>query len=174
MRALFRAHLYPERAVSFEELVESKIQDALAAGAFDGLAGAGKPLCFDPSDDIAGADWLGFKILRNGDMLPAWLMLAREIERESEALEQTGQRFREWVDLAAASDAWRRNAPAIRNLCASFEARARALRRRQDQFNFEAPTLALERPGIWVERRLARLDQYLVDAGAPDWLVTSA
>jgi hypothetical protein len=153
--------------MSLDKLIESRIQDAISAGAFDGLRGAGKPLRFDASEDLAGANWLGFRVLRNGGMLPAWLMLAREIEDESARLGSIRARLLEWIGLAAESGEWGRHAPAITRLRQRFIDAARELRRKQDRFNLDAPSMALERPAIWVEYRVEQIDAALREAGAP-------
>ena len=59
--------------MSIEALIESQVQDALAAGAFDNLPGAGKPLPPPEAERLAGTNWLGFKVAQNGGMLPGWL-----------------------------------------------------------------------------------------------------
>lgn len=157
--------------MSLEKLIESRIQDAIAAGAFSDLRGAGRPLRPTAEAALAGENWMGFKILQNGDMLPVWLMLAKEIERETEQLDALEGRHAEWVDLAASSGEWERHAGALQRLRDRFASQARALRRKQDQFNIDAPSLALERPQIWVELRLERLDERLRTAGAPESVV---
>ena len=59
--------------MSIEDLIESQVQDALAAGAFDNLPGACKPLSPPEAERLAGTNWLGFKVAQNGGMLPGWL-----------------------------------------------------------------------------------------------------
>ncbi|MCC7366250.1 MAG: DUF1992 domain-containing protein [Dehalococcoidia bacterium] len=153
--------------MSFEELVENRIQEAMNAGVFAHLPGAGRPMRFDDADRLAGENWIGFRIMRDSGALPPWLMLAREIEQDELALAGLEARHAEWLQLAAASGDWRRHAPALRNLGARIAVAARALRAKQDRFNVEAPSIALERPGIWVDRRLGRLRDQLARAGAP-------
>ena len=143
----------------------------MAAGDFDNLRGTGQPLRFDSAEQLAGENWLGFKILKDNDLLPGWLLLAKEIEREELALADLERRHSEWVDLARATAEWERHAPALRNLSAKITEGARALRRKQDRYNVEAPHVALERPGTWVERRLAAMTERLREAGAPEWLL---
>ena len=46
--------------MSFEKLIESRIQDALAAGAFDRLKGAGEPLFRQQGEELAGDMWMGY------------------------------------------------------------------------------------------------------------------
>jgi len=160
--------------MALEDIIESRIQDAMAAGAFDRLQGAGRPFSRNPAESLAGENWMGFKLLQNGGMLPEWLMLAKEIEDENEALRKLDDRHAALVRFATETGAWARHAGAIRSLRAGFEEKARALRARQDRFNMDAPALSLERPGIWVEYHLARLDGRLRDAGAPDDLFVAS
>lgn len=144
--------------MSLEELIETRIRDAVAEGAFDNLKGAGQPLRFRNEDALAGDNWLGYKILENGGLLPEWLMLAKDIERDREALRRLDDRHAEAVDLAATSGNWAGHESSIRECRDAFEASARMLRRKQDQFNHDAPSMRLERPAIWVEHHLERLD----------------
>ena len=155
----------------FQDLVESKIQDAMAAGLFDGLKGAGRPLSTNIADDLAGENWMGHKVLQNGGYLPEWLLLAKEIETAQHALKQLDARHAEWTQLAAASQAWERHGAGLRKLRNEYREKANALRKKQDRFNHDAPAIILERPGIWIEHHLRRLEDRLREAGAPDWLL---
>ena len=60
--------------------VDQAIEQAAAEGAFDNLAGMGRPL---PSDAglVPGDLRVPFKVLGNAGMAPAWVDLAGEIER---------------------------------------------------------------------------------------------
>lgn len=142
--------------MSWDQIVESRIQDAITEGVFDGLPGAGEPLVERPEESLAGANWVGNKILRDAGALPEWLVIAREIERESEALAAMEARHAQLI-AAAVTGGWPLYAPRIAELEAKFEAAARALRRKQDQWNYDAPAMSLERPAIWVEERVERL-----------------
>ncbi|MFN0096069.1 MAG: DUF1992 domain-containing protein [Dehalococcoidia bacterium] len=155
------------------DLIESRIQDAMAAGEFDNLAGQGKPLRLH-QDGPGGADALGYKILNNGGHLPDWLLLAKEIEQAQAELRKLEERHQWWVDATASSGAWERNWPILVRTRSAIEQQARALRKKQDRFNFDAPMIALERPAVWVERVLARLDEALREAGAPEALLAAS
>ena len=57
--------------MSIEKSIEGAIQEAMAAGAFNNLPGAGKPLGFSREQQAyAGDQWLGFKMLENGGYTP--------------------------------------------------------------------------------------------------------
>ena len=147
-----------------DELIENRIQEAMAAGAFRNLRGEGRPLPFRPEDALAGDRWLGFKVLRNSDALPEWLELAREIERDTEALRSIDAEHEALAQHAAASGRWRETAPLIAACRRAYAEAARALRRKQDRFNIEAPGHLSQRPGIWVEEQLRRLDHRVREA----------
>ncbi|MCY3784009.1 MAG: DUF1992 domain-containing protein [Chloroflexi bacterium] len=60
--------------------VEQAIEQAVAEGAFDNLAGAGLPLKSE-TGIVPNELRVPFKVLENAGMAPAWVELAAEIER---------------------------------------------------------------------------------------------
>ncbi|HET7737194.1 MAG TPA: DUF1992 domain-containing protein [Tepidiformaceae bacterium] len=145
--------------MSYGRLVEDRIRAAQEKGAFDNLQGHGQPLDLDEKKDaLAGDNWLGYRMLRNANMLPAWLELARDIERQRKDLARLDARHEALAAHARHTAQLERYATAIASARAQYEAAARALRRDQDRYNLDAPAIGLERPGIWVEHELARLD----------------
>ena len=145
--------------VSIEEIIESRIQEAMTAGFFSNLPGEGKPLVFDKAEQLAGDQWMGYKLLRDASLLPEWLMLAKDIERALDELSEIDGLHAAHVELARTTGNWEYYFPAIAHERERFEKLARETRRKQDRYNHDAPSLHLERPGIWVERRLERMDQ---------------
>lgn len=160
--------------MSLEKLINQQIEDAIAAGAFENLPGAGKPLPNTDADKLAGDNWLGYKVLQNGGMVPAWLGLAREIELAEQALERIDAVHAELVESVSRSHEWEHIAPALRHSLARYEEQARALRKRQDSYNLDAPGFRSERPGIWVEYHLQRLRQRALAAGCPAELLEAS
>ncbi len=147
--------------VGLEKLIESQIQDAMAAGAFDNLDGAGKPLP-PPSlaDQLAGDNWLGFKMLRNADLVPEWLGLGKEIEDDLAELDRMEGRYRETCIAAMSSSSPATHGETIRRQYAAYEEFARAIRKKQERFNQKAPGPRSQRAPIWVEHHLKRLRSY--------------
>ena len=142
----------------FEQLVENRILEAIEEGVFANLAGAGAPLPHREAERLAGDLWLTHHILGNAGALPAWLELAREIERDAERLAEIDREHGALVRQARDTGGWRRLAPAIAARRRAFAMAARALRAKQDRYNLEAPGIRSERPGVWVEERLRQLD----------------
>lgn len=153
--------------MSYLRVVESRIVEAMAAGAFDDLEGAGKPLDLRRGE-LAGDLWLGHHLLENGGALPAWLQLGADIERGLDRLRELDARHAALVGEAALSGASGDLLSSVDRVRREFEALARAVREMQDQFNLDAPGRLSERPGIWVEYHLQRLDERLRAAGHDD------
>ncbi len=154
--------------MSIEKSIEGAIQDAMAAGAFKNLPGEGKPLKFSVQEQaLAGDNWLGFKMLENGGYVPEWLNQGKDIEGDMQALDLLDRNHKEYCDGARDETDWRRIGPAVDRLRARYEERARELRKKQDRFNFDAPGIRTQRPGIWVEYHIERLQKRERAAGRP-------
>ncbi len=65
--------------MSIEKSIEEKIQQAIAAGEFDNLEGAGKPLdlnnYFNTAEDVR----MGFSVLKSNDFVPEEVEIFKEI-----------------------------------------------------------------------------------------------
>ncbi|WP_322796715.1 DUF1992 domain-containing protein [Tepidiforma sp.] len=145
--------------MSLEKAIESQIQEAMATGLFDNLPGAGRPLPLEGNEN--DPNWLGHHLLRNAGVLPRWLDLAREIEHDLRRLQQIDDDHRLLCDHARATGDWEAHRLAIGHARQRYETLARDIRRRQDRLNLEAPGIRSERPGLWVEYHLERLDARL-------------
>ena len=148
----------------FEQLVENRILEAIEEGVFEGLPGEGAPLAPRDAERLAGDLWLAHHILGNAGALPEWLELARTIEQDRERLAAIEREHAALAERAGSTGAWRRLAPLIAERRREFANAARALRAKQDRYNVEAPSVANERPAIWVEERLRRLDARVREA----------
>ncbi len=88
--------------------VDQAIEQAAAEGAFDNLAGAGRPLATD-AGTVPDELRVPFKVLENAGMAPAWVDLAGEIERRIDdfraARRDHEQRMRRVLDHALAGPA---------------------------------------------------------------------
>lgn len=152
--------------MSFDRLIESRIKDAMDAGKFANLSGEGRPLKRRDNEELAGDDWMGFHVLQNANLLPAWLELAKDIENDLADLAKVDRRhmlITEAVREAGLTDS---RSLALRAVRFEYETLARKIRAKQDQFNLDAPAIIVERPGIWVGRRLEKLDERAEAASA--------
>jgi hypothetical protein len=147
--------------VNYLQAVESLLQDAVAAGHFSGLPGEGRPLPFKPEEGLAGDHWIGFKVLQNGGLLPEFLTIGRQVEDLEARLADLDQRHAILAANARNIEDWTVAWPVLGQLRWRYEDTARELRKTQEKFNWEAPGRLSQRPTIWVEYHLERLDQRL-------------
>jgi hypothetical protein len=85
--------------MGFDLVVEEKIKEAMRAGAFDDLPGAGKPLDLDDDRLIPEDLRMAYRILKNAGFVPP------EIETRKEAAD-----LRRLIDAGIEDDAARRRA----------------------------------------------------------------
>ena len=64
----------------FDKLVEQKIREAQAAGEFDGLEGAGRPIDLDTYFATPEELRAGFAVLKNAGVAPEEVQLLQEID----------------------------------------------------------------------------------------------
>lgn len=74
---------------ALRRLADRRIDEAMQAGKFDNLPGAGKPLELDPApaDENARLMWWALRILRNNDYTPDEVRLRKSIEAMKTELE---------------------------------------------------------------------------------------
>ena len=75
-----------EVIIKLERIAERRIRDAIEAGEFDNLTGAGKPLAEDDNPYVPADLRVAFKVLQNSGYAPDWMKLAQEIEGDLERL----------------------------------------------------------------------------------------
>ena len=73
----------------FGRIAEAKINDAIQRGEFDDLPGAGRPLELEDLSRIPPHLRLGYKVLRNANVLPPELELRREMYSLDRLIEAT-------------------------------------------------------------------------------------
>ncbi len=73
----------------FAHIAEAKIADAMQRGEFDDLPGAGKPLELEDLSHIPAHLRLGYKVLRNANVLPPEVELRREMYSLDRLIEAT-------------------------------------------------------------------------------------
>src|SRR3954452_3047682 len=98
------APLPRRRSLRDGALMDHQIQEAMNRGDFDNLPGKGKPLDLDPRS--GGADGIVAGILKEANVAPEWVQLARQIDESKQqiagALEGASQRASEHRQAAEA------------------------------------------------------------------------
>lgn len=126
-----------------ESLIERRIREAEAAGMFENLPGAGKPLRLDDDAHVPEDLRPGYRLLKNAGYAPSWIELQKHIHAELADLER-------W--LAHVTERWTRTGPLERERRrAEYAQKVRDLNRQITTYNLIAPPAAgqlpLRRPG---------------------------
>ena len=132
------------RGRQYRDYIEEQIQEAVARGEFDNLAGTGKPLNLD-DDHLAGDKTSAYRLLKQNGYAPPEIELLKEIRRENERVEQQMKRLRSQSrDLRT-----RRVSPlpgekrayneSVEKAAAAYEEKLRALNRKILTFNLSVP-----------------------------------
>ncbi len=141
----------PRDEQEWHDLVEQRIQEAMAAGAFDDLPGKGRPLNLTRNPYLDSSLELAFGLLKNSGYVPEWIARDKEIRTE---LEVARARLR-------AAWAQRQANPANEGLwqaaVARFEEALVQLNRKIDDFNLIVPVVECQRLRLRLEDELRRL-----------------
>lgn len=65
---------------SWEDIVEEHISAAMERGEFEGLRGTGKPLKLEQDRLVPREHRLAYRIMRDNDVQPDWIMLKKQVE----------------------------------------------------------------------------------------------
>ena len=133
------------RGRQYHDYIEEQIQEAVARGEFDNLAGTGKPLNLD-DDSLAGDKTSAYRLLKQNGYAPPEIELLKEIRSENERVERQMNRLR----LQAGDLRTRRVSPfpsekhayneAVEKAAAAYEEKLRALNGKILTFNLSVPT----------------------------------
>ncbi|MBX3000954.1 MAG: DUF1992 domain-containing protein [Caldilineaceae bacterium] len=138
----------------WDELINSRIEEAIQSGVFDNLPGKGKPLRLNENPNEPPDMQMAHKILKNNDLTPGWIADRKAIFAEIETFRTEMQR--EWDRVQAGKmgpEEWKRTVDA-------WETRLADLNRRIRDLN-----LALPIPNMEILR--LRMDDELARMGAP-------
>lgn len=142
-----RARREQERA----DLVERRIQEAMANGEFDNLRGKGKPLPMNKNPYLDPSQELAFGLLQNNGFAPEWIERDKEIRRDIETIRAFLHRA--WqAHLADPA-----NEAAWQKALARFDDMLARLNRKIDDFNLMVPILSSQRPRLRRSDELSRV-----------------
>jgi hypothetical protein len=68
-------------------IADRKIQEAMEEGAFDNLAGMGRPLPEEDSGYLDPAQRMAHRLMKNAGITPEWIAEGRAIDRQIERLQ---------------------------------------------------------------------------------------
>lgn len=138
---------------AWQWLVENRIQQAMNEGAFDNLAGKGKPLDLKKNPYLDPGQALAFDLLQNNQAAPEWIERDKAIRWEWDTarrqLREAWQAYQ--ADPTQEAD-WQA-------ALTRFEVRLQKINRRIDDFNLMVPVLSCQRVRLrladelhWVKR----------------------
>jgi hypothetical protein len=136
----------------FANFIDHLIGQAQSKGAFDQLAGQGRPL--DTSDDllVPAEDRLAYRMLKSHGFAPPWVEARQDIERERRQVELWLQRTnRAWPTMHSASRTTAR---------VEYKRMLQDLRSMILNYNLSAPPAAGQVDGLDLATELARLGEY--------------
>jgi DnaJ family protein C protein 28 len=136
----------------WDDLVERRIQEAMAAGAFDRLPGQGKPLNLTRNPYLDPSLELAFGLLKNNGYTPEWISRDKQIRQELEAarLGLRAARARRQANPAHEAD-WQA-------AVARFEHILTELNAKIDDYNLVVPIPSCQRVRLRLTDELRRLD----------------
>ncbi len=133
------------------DLIEQRIQEAMANGEFDNLPGKGKPFAFATNPYLDSGQELAFSLLKNNGIAPEWIERDKEIRREIEAARQClGEVWQKYQTQVINEWAWQR-------AIAQFEESLKKINRKIDDFNLIVPILSCQRVKLGLEEELQRI-----------------
>src|SRR5215471_19077933 len=130
---------------AWESLVDKKIREAMEAGEFDNLSGAGEPI--DLSENpFADPDWRqAHRLMRSAGFAPSWIEERKDIDASLEAARITLARnstilrnARNTIHEPAARQRWQQAK-------STFQVKIAELNRRIDAWNLKTPAIAFQR-----------------------------
>ncbi len=141
---------HPRGEREWHDLVERRIQEAMAAGAFENLPGKGKPLNLSLNPYVDPSLELAYGLLKNNGYAPEWIARDKEIRQELEAARARlraawAQRQANPADEAAWGSA-----------VARFEESLAQLNRKIDDFNLVVPVSGCQRVRLRLADELRR------------------
>lgn len=130
-------------------IVDQKIAEAEAKGAFRNLPGSGKPLQLDDDTLVPEEDRVAYRILKNAGYAPPWIELQKRIFEDQAALEK-------W--LQTTQKRWLTADKNLREVLRNdYRDRLRDLAKLVDHYNLIIPKGMHQMPGIRVLEELKKL-----------------
>jgi hypothetical protein len=134
---------------NYESLVDRRIADAMAAGEFANLAGAGKPQRTDDDTLVPDDQRAGFRLLKSNGFAPPWIEARAEIDEERGKLAA-------WLTSSNARWRYLDNTGRAR-LQAEYRRRLDTIQRMIINYNLTTPAAAGQLAGLRIADELARL-----------------
>ena len=149
--------------MDFQRLIEEKIKEAFAEGAFDNLPGKGQPLKLEAENPFEDpTQRMGYRLLRNNGFTLPWIQEQKEIAEEAERLRTELTRAWHAAERARATgaDAWQTELR-WRKVATTFRRQVAELNERIRHYNWQTPSDRFQRLPLDAEREIERIAQPL-------------
>jgi hypothetical protein len=141
--------------------IDKTIQDAMEAGHFDNLPGAGKPINWEDESLVDDVWLMAFRIMREQGLAPAWIELHKEIVAEIETSRQALLRSWLWRQEQLAGgprESQRRYVESEwQRACTAFAETVAELNAKISAFNLQAPVARLQKFKLDAAQELAAI-----------------
>lgn len=142
----------PRSGLQWDDLIERRIQRAMAAGAFENLSGRGKPLDLTRNPYLDPSLELAYGLLKDNGYTPEWISRDKEIRKEMGTIR--GRLRVAWMRHrvnGADVTAWQQ-------AVTLFEEALTQLNRKIDDFNLIVPIPSCQRVRLNLADELRRLE----------------
>lgn len=142
--------------------IDRQIRKAMEDGEFDNLPGEGKPLNIEADETTPDELRLAFKILRDNDLAPDWIMQGKDLDGKVEALlnrlRRAASAYRAAMAAPDASAATRASAArAWQTAQAKMTASAAKLNQEINSYNLKVPAGVTHKLILNLQREISRV-----------------
>lgn len=142
----------------WESLVDRQIREAMEAGEFEDLPGLGKPIVWDDDENTPEDLRMAYKIMRENDLAPAWIMQGRELVEKHEKLMQAARKTaRAYKEALADPVAYVQAEARYQKALALLREQTARLNREIVSYNLKLPRGVAHRPTVNIDHEMNRL-----------------
>lgn len=153
------------------DLANQRIEEAMQAGAFDNLAGKGKPQQLNPNPNEPPEMIMANKLLKDNDLAPAWIVDRRDMLEKIAAFRQELQtgchRYQTWLAQDTEPTQKERTRIGWQRQTAAWQAEIDGLNKAINVVNLTIPIWRMEVLKLRLDAELARLGASREEPGAP-------
>lgn len=150
--------------------IDRQIRKAMEDGEFDNLPGEGKPLDLQENEHTPEEMRMAYKILRENEMAPDWILQGKDIDAKVEALlkrlRRTAQAYRDAMAAPEATANTRASAArSWQTAQAKLTAAAAQINREITVYNLKVPAGVTHKLTLNIEREVSRVLENLPSSG---------
>jgi hypothetical protein len=142
--------------------IDRQIRKAIEDGEFDNLPGEGKPLNLEADEHVPEDKRMAYKILRDNDLAPDWILQGKELDSKVEdllhRLSRAAQAYRTAMDSTEATAVTRTDASrGWQTVQLKLTTSAAKLNREITIYNLKVPAGVTHKQPLNIQREISRL-----------------